>query len=190
MKILVACEFSGRVRDAFIRKGHDAWSCDLLPTESPGPHIRGDVLKILDQEWDMMIAHPPCTFLSAAGLHFCKGNADRIQKRDEAVMFVKKLAEAPIDKIAIENPVGYLSTIWQRPTQVIYMNDFGHSEARKPTCLWLKNLPLLQATKTVPFEKGAGKRVSLWFSKTRDPHQRSITFQGVADAMSEQWGSK
>lgn len=191
MRVLVACEFSGRVRRAFEKAGHDAWSCDLLPTTDPGKHIEGDVLDILSAGWDLMVAHPPCTYLSAAGLHFCRDNPDRLKKRDNALSFVKKLWNAPIEKIAIENPVGYLSTAWQKPSQIIYMNDFGHAEARKPTCLWLKNLPKLSATNQVPHRKSAtGKRVSEWLAKTRDPKLRSITFQGVADAMADQWGSK
>lgn len=189
MKVLIACEFSGIVRDAFIAKGHDAWSCDLLPTERPGPHIQGDVLDILDDGWDLMIAHPPCTYLSAAGLHYCNNSQSRRHKRDCAFLFIKELWACKIPKIAIENPVGYLSSAWRKPDQVLYMNDFGHAEARKPTCLWLKNLPALRTTNSVPHKmQPGGKRVSEWYGKTRDKKLRSVTFQGIANAMADQWG--
>lgn len=186
MKVLIACEFSGVVRDAFERLGHDAWSCDLLP--ATGKHIQCDVLDILNQGWDLMIAHPPCTYLSAAGLHLCNSSLSRRHRRDCAILFVKELYACQIPKIAIENPVGVLSSAWMKPHQIIYMNDFGHPEARKPTCLWLKGLPPLVPTNKVPHRKAAtGKRVSEWYAKTRDPKLRSITFSGVAEAMAHQW---
>lgn len=188
MKVLVACEFSGTVRNAFAKLGHDAWSCDLLPAE--GKHIEKDCLEIINDGWDLMIAHPPCTYLSAAGLHFCKNNPKRIELREEALVFVRRLSEAPIEKIAIENPVGFLSTAWRKPDQVCYMNDFDHAEARKPTCLWLKNLPKIHATKKVDLIRSkTGKRVSEWYGRVRDPKLRSITFQGFADALADQWGN-
>lgn len=190
MKVLVACEFSGVVRDAFTRVGHDATSCDLEPSETPGKHIQGDILGHLSDGWDLMIAHPPCTYLSAAGLHFCRRNPERVVLREAAVSFVVQLFNAPIPRIAIENPVGYLSTAWKTPSQIVRMNDFGHSDACKPTCLWLKNLPPLFATNIVCYRKHpGGKRVSEWFGKTRNPKLRSITFTGLAEAMAQQWGT-
>lgn len=190
MRVLVACEFSGTVREAFKALGHDAWSCDLLPTDIPGQHIQGDVMQALEGDWDLIIAHPPCTYLSAAGLHFCKDNPTRQAARAEAAEFVKKIFAARAPYICIENPVGWLSTNWQKPTQVVYMNDFGHAEARKPTCLWLKGLPKLTATKSVPLRRSpGGKRESEWYGKTKSPKARSKTFQGLADAMAQQWSS-
>lgn len=191
MRVLVACEFSGIVREAFERRGHTAWSCDLLPSEKPWRHAQGDILEFLSlSQWDLMIAHPPCTYLSAAGLHYCKNNPDRMVKRDEAFAFVKRLFEMPIEKIAIENPVGYLSTAWRKPDQVCYMNDFGHAEARKPTCLWLKGLPAIKPTNSVPHIKSAnGKRTSQWYESTKCPKLRSKTFPNFAEAMAEQWST-
>ncbi len=192
MRVLIACEFSGIVREAFAARGHDAWSCDLVPTERPGQHILGDVREHLYDGWDLMIAHPPCTYLSAAGLHFCKGNKERMKKRGQAAAFVMEIMAAPIERIAIENPVGYLSTALRKPDQVVYMNDFGHPEARKPTCLWLKNLPALKATKSVPHikSKGGGRRESEWYRKTKSARLRSLTFKGFAQAMADQWTTR
>ena len=160
MRVLIACEFSGIVRDAFAAKGHDAWSCDLLPTERPGNHIQGDVLEILDDNWDMMIAHPPCTYLSYAGIRWWNDKG-RVFKRLEALGFFAKLWEAPIDKICIENPRGCASPTIAKYTQQINPYYFG-DEATKPTWLWLKNLPLLIHIKqTTMFESnthvGGGK---------------------------------
>lgn len=184
----MACEFSGIVRAAFSRRGHFAASIDFLPTEQPGGwHRQGDLLEVLHTGWDLMIAHPPCTYLSAAGLHFCRGNKERQAKRDEALKFVKSLMDAPIPHIAIENPVGYLSTAWRKPDQVVYMNDFGHAEARKPTCLWLKGLPKIQPTNSVPHIKSGGKRTSQWYESTRCPKKRSRTFPNFAEALADQW---
>lgn len=191
MKVLISCEFSGIVREAFKAQGHDAWSCDLEPTEIPGQHIQGDVLEVLNQGWDLMIAHPPCTYLSAAGLHYCKNNPERVEKREQAKAFVQRLFESDIPRIAIENPVGYLSTAWQKPTQVVYINDFEHPEARKPTCLWLKGLPKLIPPNPQPHRKNPkSKRLSEWYSKTRCSKLRSKTFPGFAEALAEQWGPK
>ncbi len=191
MRILVACEFSGRVRDAFIKREHDAMSCDLLPTEQPGPHYQGDVFDIINDGWDMMIAHPPCTWLCQA----MRTNAARKDrplitaqfpaKRQEAFEFVMKLSEANIAHIAIENPIGYLNGNWRRPDQIIRPWMFGHGY-RKDVCLWLKNLPLLKPTNIVD----GRKRLDFWSNK-RNPDGKSlksITFQGIADAMAEQWG--
>lgn len=192
-RLLVACEFSGTVRDTFIKKGWDAMSCDLLPTEAPGPHHQGDVLEILGDGWDMMIAHPPCTHLAVSGAAWF--NKKREQQR-EALEFVRKLMDAPIDRIAIENPVGIISTAIKPPSQTIHPYWFGHSEM-KSTCLWLKGLPLLTPTRVV--DKGpihihaSGKRSSDWSMRTfKLPpslrwKERSKTFQGIADAMAEQW---
>ena len=148
MRVLVASEFSGTVRDAFIKTGHDAVSCDLLPSEAPGPHIQGDVLDILGDGFDLMIAHPPCTFLSASGLHWNKRRVGREEKTKEAVEFVRLLMDAPIPRIAVENPIGRLSTAIRKPDQIIQPWQFGH-DASKSTCLWLKNLPPLKPTKSV-----------------------------------------
>lgn len=190
MKVLVACEFSGIVRDAFAARGHDAWSCDLQPSEQPGQHLQGDILDFLDHGWDLMIAHPPCTYLSAAGLHYCQGFGpqaiERRQKREQAAQFVHRLFSAPIDKIAIENPVGWLSTVWRKPDQTVRMCDFGEN-AIKPTCLWLKNLPPLVGTKTIEPSR-RGKRTSEWYSRLRSPKERSRTFYYFAGAMADQWG--
>lgn len=187
MKILIACEFSGVVRDAFSAKGHDAWSCDLLPTDKPGKHIQGDVLAFLNLGWDMMIAHPPCTYLCNGG----QANATRRPHlkwrlhREEAVDFFMRFVNAPIPRIAIENPPGVMSSRYHRPNQIIFPYLFGHN-FNKPTCLWLKNLPPLMATDIVapPY-----KKLDFWSSK-RNPNGRSlksITFQGIANAMADQW---
>lgn len=188
MNVLVACEFSGAVREAFRQRGHNAWSCDIIAAE-PGHHIQMDVRDVVHRKWDLMIAHPPCTYLSAAGLHYCRNNPERQRMRDSALEFVKFLWAAPVSKIAIENPVGYLSTAWQKPNQVVRMNWFGHSEAIKPTCLWLKNLPKLEPTDMVE-PRRRGKRESEWYSLTKCPKERSKTFSGLAQAMAEQWGRR
>lgn len=152
-RVLVACEYSGVVRDAFIRAGHDAMSCDLLPTERPGPHYQGDVLDILDDGWDLMIAHPPCTYLCSSGLHWNKRVPGRDEKTHEAMLFVLNLmgegfVDNPIPRIALENPIGRISTAYRKPDQTIQPYMFGH-DASKATCLWLKNLPPLFPTKIV-----------------------------------------
>lgn len=148
MKVLIACEYSGTVRDAFIAAGHDAMSCDLLPTEKPGPHYQGDVLDILDDGWDLLIGHPPCTYLSVSGIHW--NNRGRgWDKTEKALEFFRLLLDAPIARIAIENPVGIVSSRIRKPDQIIQPYRFGHN-ASKATCLWLKNLPKLQPTRYVP----------------------------------------
>ena len=144
MKVLVACEFSGIVRDAFIAEGYDAVSCDLIPTEQPGPHIQDDVLRVIEREqFDMMIAFPPCTHLASSGARWFK---DKQKKQREAIEFVLSLANSNIERIAIENPIGVLSTKWRKPDQIIQPWQFGHGEV-KSTCLWLKNLPVLSQQK-------------------------------------------
>jgi len=206
MKVLVACEFSGRVRDAFAKKGHNTTSCDLLEdegTESNVPHpkwgerlhVHGNVLDILNWGWDLIIAHPPCTYLSVAGLHWNKKIKGRQQKTEEAFEFFMQLYNAPTEKICVENPVGYVNTHFRKPDQTINPFQFGHPE-RKRTCLWLKNLPLLQPTNEVEPEKPVYVCKSgrpLYFVDAMSPSKdrwklRSITFQGIADAMAEQWG--
>ena len=183
MRILIACEFSGIVRDAFLKRGHDAWSCDLLPTEKPGPHIQGDVLEIFDDGWDMMISHQPCTHLAVSGARwFAEKQKDGRQQK--AIDFFMKLANANIEKIGMENPVGIMSTIYRKPDQIIQPWQFGHGE-RKKTCLWLKNLPLLKPTNIV---KGREERIWKMPPSPERGRLRSITFRGIADAMAKQWG--
>lgn len=182
MRVLVACEFSGVVRDAFRKMGHDAWSCDLLPCEAdPIYHFQGDVLEFINEEWDLMIAHPPCTHLSVSGARWFK---DKIIEQQEALDFVKILMTAPIKKICIENPVSIISTKIRKPDQIIQPWQFGHGET-KATCLWLKNLPKLQPTNIV--EGREAKVHKMPPSKDRWK-KRSITYQGIANAMAEQWG--
>lgn len=199
MNILVACEYSGVVRDAFKARGHYAMSCDLLPTDSPGLHYQGDVFDIIDEGWDMMIAHPPCTYLTVAGNGWMNHPKypNRAQDRREAIAFVLELAETPIPKIAIENPVGVLSTLWRKPDQYIQPFEYGFPTTKK-TCLWLKNLPNLIPTNIVEPEwviLKNGKRWSKWdyeISGMKDRSlrgkARSLTFPGIAEAMAAQWG--
>lgn len=183
MRVLVACEYSGIVRDAFRARGHDAWSCDLLPTESPGQHVQGDVLAVLDDGWDLMIAHPPCTYLASSGIHWNKRRPERAMKTEEALAFVLALARAPIPKIAIENPIGVLSTRWRKPDQIIQPWQFGHGET-KATCLWLKNLPKLLPTDVVE-----GREQRIWLMPPSEDRwkARSKTYRGIAEAMADQW---
>lgn len=203
MKVLIACEFSGTVRDAFAAKGHDAWSCDILPTDKPGNHIQDDVLKHLDKGWDMMIAHPPCTYLANSGVQHLwikrkkenGKNMDRWKLLLEAKLFFNKLLFAPIPKIAVENPVPHGYAKLPKYTQIVQPYFFGE-EAMKKTCLWLDNLPPLEATKIVGkgeqyFTKEGKRNGSKWYqlppSKDRWKH-RSKTFKSIANAMAEQWG--
>jgi len=181
MKILVACEFSGVVREAFAANGHDAWSCDLLPSEKPGNHIQGDVLDILDQGWDLMIAHPPCTYLAVSGARWWKG---RVQEQENALAFVRMLMDAPCAKIAIENPVSKISTAIRKPDQIIQPWQFGHGET-KATCLWLKGLPKLTPTNIVD---GRDNRIHKMPPSANRGKERSRTYQGIALAMANQWG--
>ena len=191
MKVLVACEFSGVVREAFRKRDHDAWSCDLLPAlDESEYHIQDDVLKVLEQEWDLMIAHPPCTHLAVSGARWFK---DKEKEQEEALDFVRKLLAAPVDKIALENPISIISSKIRKPDQIIQPWMFGHMET-KATCLWLKNLPTLKETNNVYNEmmklpkKERNKIHYMSPSKDRG-HLRSITYQGIADAMAEQWGN-
>lgn len=185
VKVLVACEFSGVVRDAFIARGHEAVSCDLLPTERPGPHFQGDVLDLLSSwsawDWDLMVAHPPCTHLAVSGARWFK---EKRAEQEEALEFVRRLLDAPIPHIALENPVSIISTRIRKPDQIIQPFMFGHGET-KATCLWLKNLPPLTPTNVVD---GREQRVHRMPPGPERWRERSRTFQGIADAMADQWG--
>ena len=180
MKVLVACEFSGIVREAFKAKGHDAWSCDLLPTEIPGQHIQGDVLDVLTWDWDLMIAHPPCTHLAVSGARWFK---DKPKEQKHALWFVEQLFNAPIFKIAIENPISIISSRIRKPDQIIQPWQFGHGET-KATCLWLTHLPKLTPTNIV---EGRAGRVHHEPPGPERWKNRSRTFPGIADAMASQW---
>ena len=182
MKILVACEFYGRVRDAFIKKGHDAMSCDLLPTESPGPHYQGDVLNIINDDWDMILAFPPCTHLCSSGARWWP-DKKKDGRQQSAIDFFMIFANHPCDKKLIENPVGIMSTLYRKPDQIIQPWQFGHGEV-KTTCLWLYGVPELKATNIVEGREQKCWRMSM--SKYR-AKRRSITYQGIADAMAEQF---
>ena len=192
MKVLIACEFSGTVREAFAARGHDAWSCDLEPTDIPGQHYQGDVLEFINEGWDMMIAHPPCTYLSNAGARFLYPNKqlnnDRLKLGMEAKEFFMKLYNADIEKIVVENPIP--SKIYGLPkyTQTIQPYEYGHPFQKK-TCLWLKGLPELKPTNIVS-NKQSTKVPGNWFNKGGKDRQknRAKTFPGIADAMAEQWG--
>jgi site-specific DNA-cytosine methylase len=196
MKVLVACEFSGTVRDAFAALGHEAWSCDLLPAETPGNHYQGDVREMLDSSWDLMIAHPPCTYLSVSGMHWTTRGLRDPKLTEDALDFVRLLMAAPIERIAIENPVSVISSRIRKPDQIIQPWQFGH-DASKKTCLWLKNLPLLKPTKVVEPRLVEGK--PRWGNQTSSGQNklgpsadrwkiRSETYPGIAQAMATQWG--
>lgn len=184
MKVLVACEFSGVVRDAFRARGHDAVSCDILPTEKPGLHIEADVRALLYEwhGWDLMIAHPPCTHLAVSGARWFK---DKMDEQADALAFVRLLMSAPIPRIAIENPVSIISSRIRKPDQIIQPWQFGHGET-KATCLWLKNLPKLTPTNIV---EGRTARVHRMPPGPDRWKERSRTYQGIADAMADQWTS-
>lgn len=181
MRVLVACEFSGIVRDAFRARGHDAWSCDLLDTEAPGPHYKWDVRDIIGPDWDLLIGFPPCTYLTRSGGRYW---AERWPQQEHALMFVETLLDAPIERIAIENPIGIISTAIRKPDQIIQPWQHGHGET-KSTCLWLKKLPLLQPSKIV---EGRDTRVGSMPDRKNRWKDRSRTLPGVADAMADQWG--
>jgi hypothetical protein len=193
MRVLIACEYSGTVRDSFRALGHDAWSCDLLPCDAdPKHHIHGDVMEVLTSGWDLMIAHPPCTHLAVSGARWFK---DKVQEQQEALTFVRDLLNAPIPRIALENPVSIISSHIRKPDQIIQPYMFGH-EATKTTCLWLKDLPPLQPTQMVG--KGArhvtksGRSLPEWYNLPPSADRwkiRSATFKGIADAMAAQWGT-
>ena len=198
MRVLVSCEYSGTVRDAFIRAGHYAASCDLLPSDSPlGDHYQCDVTTILDHDWDLMVAHPPCTYLSVSGMHWTTRGLRDPQLTTDALAFVRLLMDAPIPRIAIENPVSIISSQIRKPDQIIQPWMFGH-DASKKTCLWLKGLPMLTPTKTIAPRMVNGKPR---YGNQTDSGQnrlapsadrwkiRSETYSGIADAMANQWGN-
>lgn len=202
MRVLVACEFSGTVRDAFTKLGHDAWSCDIVPSDTPGNHFQCDLFEIIDNNWDLIIAHPPCTYLTVTGNKWFKPEykerfPNREKDRIQAIEFFTKIYNCNIPKICIENPIGIMSTVLKKPDQIVHPWQFGHS-ASKSTCLWLKGLPELIPTNIV--SKGefitykSGKRMSKWYadaaklSPTERAKVRNKTFQGIADAMANQWG--
>jgi hypothetical protein len=196
MKVLIACEYSGIVRDAFAAKGHDAWSCDILPTESPGNHYQGNVLEHLDKGWDLMIAHPPCTHLAVSGARWFTEGKKPWSLQEDALDFVRKLLNAPIDKIALENPVSVISTKIRKPNQIIQPFEYGH-DVTKRTCLWLKNLPNLKPTKIVKPDIVLvnGKKMSrMHYESFKLPSKerskvRSKFYTGIAQAMADQWGT-
>ena len=190
----MACEFSARVRDAFRALGHDAWSCDLIPTEGdPRWHLQKDVRNVLGHDWDLMIAHPDCTYLASSGLHWNHRIAERWQKTAFALHFVKELMDAPIQRIALENPIGCISSQIRKPDQIIQPWMFGE-EASKATCLWLKNLPKLVPTDVLPGGRGARRANQTPTGQNKlgpSPErakERSRTYPGIAKAMAEQWG--
>ena len=197
VRVLVACEYSGTVRDAFRARGHDAVSCDLLPTDAPGPHYQGPVQDIMGDGWDLMIAHPPCTYLSVSGMHWTTRGLRDPQLTEDALAFVRMLMGAPVPRIAVENPISVISTRIRKPDQIITPSQFGH-DASKKTCLWLKGLPLLRPTQLVePRIIGGRKR---WGNQTDSGQNRlspspdrwkirSATYPGIAAAMADQWGS-
>ena len=201
LKVLVACEYSGRVRDAFIARGHTAMSCDLLPTDVVGPHYQGDVFDIINDGWDLMIAHPPCTYLSVSGMHWTTRGLRDPQLTEDALEFVQRLMDAPIERIAVENPISVISSRIRKPDQIISPYQFGH-DASKKTCLWLKGLPLLTPTQMVEPRvviTPSGKPAKRWGNQCDNYGQdklppsadrwklRSATYQGIADAMADQW---
>jgi hypothetical protein len=197
MKVLIACERSGVVRDAFAARGHDAWSCDLAPSERSGNHIQDDVLMHLDEGWDLMIAHPPCTYLCSSGLHWNKRREGRDAQTHEAMLFVFNLmgdgfVDNPIPRICLENPIGCISTRYRKPDQIVQPWYFGHPES-KATCFWLKGLPKLKPTNVLKLPE-SGR----WDNQTPSGQNklgpsperwmaRAKTYQGIADAMAEQW---
>ena len=197
MRVLVACEYSGEVRDAFLRRGHDAMSCDLLPTDAQGPHYEGDVRDVIEDGWDLMIAHPPCTYLSVSGMHWTTRGLRDTKLTEDALEFVKYLLDAPVPRIALENPVSIISRRVRKPDQIIQPWQFGH-DASKKTCLWLKGLPHLVPTDMVEprIVEGGKKR---WGNQCDSGQnklgpkedrwkERSKTYRGIAEAMAEQWG--
>lgn len=197
MKVLVACEYSGTVRDAFIAAGHDAMSCDLLPTDVPGPHYQGDVTDILGNGWDLMVAHPPCTYLSVSGMHWTTRGLRDPKLTEDALAFVRLLMDAPVPRIAVENPISVISSRIRKPDQIIQPHEYGH-DASKKTCLWLKGLPLLTPTEYVEPRIINGKK--RWGNQCDSGQNklgpsddrwkiRSETFTGIAAAMVAQWGA-
>ena len=198
MRVLIGCEYSGTVRDAFADLGHDAWSCDILPSERPGKHIIGDVSEVVGEGWDLMIAHPPCQFLTIAGAAYYQ-QPERKQRRDDAVAFFQMLQNAPIDKIAIENPIPFNCVQDRIGKYDQYVNPFDFGvPVRKRVCLWLKNLPLLEATERVEIKplksyvrKSGPKKGQLYhtyFHQGKSAKERARFFPCIAEAMANQWG--
>ena len=196
MRVLIACEYSGTVRDAFAARGHDALSCDLLPTEKPGNHYQGDIRDILHDGWDLMIAHPPCTYLSVSGMHWTRRGLRDPKLTEDALDFVRLLLDAPIPRIALENPISVISSRIRKPDQIIMPYQFGHNASKK-TCLWLKNLPPLIPTEYIQPRIIDGK--PRWDNQTDSGQNklapsadrwkiRSATYSGIAAAMAAQWG--
>ena len=188
MRILIACEFSGRVRDAFRTRGHDAISADLLPSDAGDPHHQGDVLEILNDGWDLMIGFPPCTYLCVSGLHWNVRRPERNELTDQAAAFFLALWNAPIPKVALENPVGVMSSRFRKPDQIIQPWQYGHPES-KATCLWLRGLPPLMAT-TILTERRANLTANGQNRLGPSPDRwklRSLTYPGIAEAMARQW---
>ena len=181
MRVLVACEYSGRVRDAFLARGHDAMSCDLLPTEVRGPHYEGDIRDVIGDGWDLMICHPPCTHLAVSGARWFK---DKVQEQAEALDCVRLLLDAPIPRIALENPISVISSRIRKPDQIIQPWQYGHGET-KATCLWLKNLPPLTPTHIVEGREPKVHRMPPGPDRWKE---RSRTYTGIAAAMAAQWG--
>lgn len=195
MRVLVACEFSGVVRDAFRALGHDAWSCDLLPSPTASPfHLTGNVLSILDDGWDLMVAHPPCTYLCSSGLHWNRRRPERALQTEDAVQFFLRLAAAPIKRKCLENPIGCMSTRYRKPDQIVHPWQFGE-DASKATCLWLENLPPLVPTNVLPGGRAARRANQTASGQNRLPPSpdrwklRSITYPGFARAMAQQWSN-
>jgi site-specific DNA-cytosine methylase len=182
LRVLVACEYSGTVRDAFLRRGHNAMSCDLLPTDAEGPHYQGSVLDLELSEFDLMVAHPPCTHLAVSGARWFKGKE---REQAEALEFVRQLLDAPVPMIALENPVSIISSRIRKPEQTIQPWQFGHGEVKR-TCLWLKNLPALKPTEIV---EGREARIHKMGPSADRWKKRSETYRGIAEAMADQWGS-
>lgn len=191
MKVLIACEYSGTVRDAFLKLGHTAMSCDLLPTDVPGPHYQGDVFDIINDGWDLMVCHPPCTYLASSGLHWNKRIPGRSQLTEEALEFCTKLMSAPIPMIAMENPIGCLSSRYRKPDQIVQPWMFGE-DASKSTCLWLKGLPLLLPTNIIKKDRYGNQTASGQNNLPPSPDRwkiRSKTYPGIASAMALQWST-
>jgi hypothetical protein len=193
-RLLVACEYSGRVRDAFAARGWDAWSCDLLPSDiETGQHYQGPVEDLLGESWDMLIAFPPCTYLCSSGMHWTTRGKRSPLLTEDALAFVQRLLSAPVARIALENPVGCISTRIRKPDQIIQPWQFGH-DASKKTCLWLKGLPLLQPTDVLPLPASGVRGNQTPSGQNRLPpgpnrwKERSKTYAGIANAMAQQWG--
>lgn len=191
-KVLIACEYSGTVRDAFLAMGHDAMSCDLLPTDVEGPHYQGDVFDIINDGWDLMIAHPPCTYLSVSGMHWTTRGLRDPKLTEDALDFVQLLMNAPIEHIAVENPVSVISSRIRKPDQIIQPWWFG-DDASKKTCLWLKNLPFLTPTDMLEGDSKTRRGNQTLSGQNKLPPSkdrwklRSMTYKGIANAMAQQW---